>query len=61
MEYIAQKQSDSPRARCAKSGESPKVCYNTKAPNKDATTRRRKIKISSYMTLIQRSGCLHQS
>jgi len=37
MEYIAQKQSDSPRTRRVKSDESPNVCYKPQAPIKDAT------------------------
>jgi len=28
MEYIAQTKSDSPRTRCAKSGELHNICYN---------------------------------
>jgi len=30
MEYIAQKQGDSPRIRCAKNNEPPKIWYKTK-------------------------------
>jgi len=33
MKYIAQKQSDSPRTRCAKSDESLNVCYITTTPS----------------------------
>jgi len=34
MDYIAQMKSDSSRTRCAKSDETPKVCYRNMAPNK---------------------------
>jgi len=61
MKYIAQKLSDSPRTRSAKSDESPKVYYNTKAPIKGATTGRKKKNKTNHMTPIQRMGCLHQS
>jgi hypothetical protein len=44
MEYIAQKQSDSPCTRCAKSDESLKVCYKPHAPKTDASTKGKKIK-----------------
>ena len=53
----AQKLSDSPRTRCAKSDESPNVSYKSLAPREDATINKKQ----NYMTPIQRSGCLHQS